>query len=88
MAVTSASDEIRLGRQGRLVVPAAIRQALGFKPGDRLLLRIDGEGLVLERRDVLERRLKARFAALPASTRLADELIAERRTDAHAEIER
>jgi AbrB family looped-hinge helix DNA binding protein len=50
MASNSSNNEIQIGAQGRLVIPAALRKALNLKPGDRLVARQDGEALVLERR--------------------------------------
>src|SRR5580692_5650958 len=38
-----------LGQQGRVVIPADIRSALGLAPGDRLHLHVAGQRLVLER---------------------------------------
>jgi AbrB family looped-hinge helix DNA binding protein len=50
-----------LGQQGRFVIPADIRRALGLAPGDRLHLRVTGQRLVLELVDELiaDRRLSA-----------------------------
>ena len=77
--------EIQLGAQGRVVIPAELRRALNLKPGDRLIARQEGDSLVLERREAIEHRLWALFDALPEDTRLADELIRERREDAERE---
>ena len=38
-----------LGKQGRLVIPADLRTALGLKPGDHLHARLDGNQIVLGR---------------------------------------
>jgi antitoxin PrlF len=38
-----------LGQQGRLVIPAHVRAALGLAPGDRLHLHLAGQRLVLKR---------------------------------------
>jgi AbrB family looped-hinge helix DNA binding protein len=35
----SQSVEVHLGRQGRLVIPAALRRSLGFEEGDTLVAR-------------------------------------------------
>jgi len=77
--------ETQLGAQGRIVIPVELRRALGLKPGDRLIARQEGESLILERREAIEKRLLARFACIPRETRLADELIRERRTEARRE---
>lgn len=37
-----------IGRQGRLVIPARTRAALGRATGDRIHLRLDGDKLVIE----------------------------------------
>ena len=71
--------------QGRLVVPAHLRRQLGISPGDVLVARAEDGRLVLEPREAIIGRLRARFAALPAGVSLADELIAERREESRAE---
>ena len=85
MARTQSSNEVQLGAQGRLVIPAHLRKALDLKPGDRLLARREGESIVLERRSSLVKRLQERFAHIPSEVSLADELIAERRAEAERE---
>ena len=69
------------------MIPAHLRKALDLKPGDRLVVRLDGESIVLERRDHLVKRLQSRFTSLATGISLADELIAERRADAAREAE-
>lgn len=76
---------LRLGSQGRLVIPAELRRRLGLEPGTELVARIEEGRLVLEPPDNVLRRLRQRFAALPEGTDLAGELIAERRREAAAE---
>ncbi|GBC71837.1 hypothetical protein HRbin02_01625 [Candidatus Calditenuaceae archaeon HR02] len=41
-------DSINVDRQGRLVLPSHIREALGLKEGGRVTIRLDGHRLVLE----------------------------------------
>lgn len=77
--MASTKSEIRVGAQGRVVIPVALRKALNLKPGDRLMARKVDECLVLERRETIERRLRERFKHVPRDVDLADELIAERR---------
>ena len=55
MANIISSNEVLLGAQGRVVIPVALRKALGLKPGERLIARKEGESLVLERREVIEK---------------------------------
>lgn len=85
--MATKKNEVQVGAQGRLVIPAALRKALQLKPGDRLVARIVDEGLVLERRETVEKRLRDRFRHIPGDVRLAEELIAERRADAADEAE-
>jgi len=78
----------RLNNNGRIVIPVVIRQRLGLKPGDTLLLRIDGDVLVLESHQARIRRVQESLSRLIPSDRvLSDELIAERRADAKREME-
>ncbi len=86
MAEFPTHAEVRLGVQGRLVIPAALRKSLGFEPGDTLIARIEDGRLVLEKLDTVQRRLKARFSHLGKDTSLADELMAERREEAKWEV--
>ena len=85
MATNSPSNEVQVGAQGRLVIPAALRKALHLEPGDRLVARQVGEALVLERREAIEKRLQDRFRHIPSEVSLVDELIAERRAEAERE---
>lgn len=43
-------SDILLGKQGRLVIPAALRKVLQFTEGNHLVARIEGERLVLEKK--------------------------------------
>jgi AbrB family looped-hinge helix DNA binding protein len=75
-----------LGNKGALVVPASIRRALGIKPGDWLLLRIDdGELRIATARQRLARAQRIVRKHVPRNTSLVDELIAERREAARRE---
>ncbi len=85
MARDGSPSEVRVGPQGRLVIPAELRRSLGFHPGDRLIVREEDGKLVLEKADTVERRLKARYKHISQEESLADELISERRTEAQRE---
>ena len=74
-----------LGQQGRLVIPAQVRAALGLLPGDRLHLHLSGARLVLERPHDAVVELRALAAPVAKSRSLVDELLAERRAAAAAE---
>lgn len=84
MPDTTIHADVRLGAQGRLVVPAPIRKALGFRPGETLVARVEGGCLVIEKPEAVERRLHAWFRKFEGRS-LAEELIAERREEARRE---
>ncbi len=82
--MASSDNEVQVGAQGRVVIPVSLRKALKLNPGDRLVARMVGDSLVLERRESVERRLRERFRHIPRNVSLANELIAERRAEARA----
>jgi AbrB family looped-hinge helix DNA binding protein len=86
--MATTSNEIQIGAQGRLVVPAALRRELGLQPGERLLARVKDGALILEPRQVVERRLRDRFRQVDPRVTLADALIEERRAEAMREAAR
>ena len=75
-AMTFHAD-IRIGSQGRLVVPAPIRKAPGFQPGETLVARVEDDHPVIEKAESVERRLHTYFRKFEGRS-LAGELIAER----------
>lgn len=75
---------IVLGQQGRLVIPAEVRHALGLTPGDRLQLRLVGHSLVLERRQDAAAELRGFTSGVPRGRSLVEELLHERRIAAAA----
>lgn len=81
MAIEKKS-EVRVGEQGRVVIPAPLRRALGLEPGERLIASVEDGRLILERRHEILARVKARFSRIPPEVGLAEELIAERRAEA------
>jgi len=85
MAHTLSFNEVQLGAQGRLVIPAALRKALNLNQGDCLVARKEGDSLVLERREAVESRLWEMFHQIPQEVSLVDELVSERRAAGQAE---
>jgi AbrB family looped-hinge helix DNA binding protein len=80
---------VKIGRQGRVVIPASIRRELGIEPGDDLSVRVRGRSLVLEPPDVALERARRHFRDSSADGQsLVDELIADRRKEARMERER
>ena len=76
---------VKLGKQGRLVVPAPLRQELSLEMGDELVARAEEGRLIFETRAAVIKRLHDRFKDVKGS--LADELLAERREEAAREAE-
>ena len=77
--------EVRVGPQGRLVIPARLRKAAGIGVGDTVVARLEDGRLVLEKRESILARVRERFRAVPPEVSLADELIQERREEARRE---
>lgn len=74
-----------LGQQGRLVIPAEVRAALGLAPGDQLHLHVTGARLVLERQGDAVDELRALAKGVPRSRSFVEELLDERRLAAASE---
>ena len=82
-------ERVKLGEAGRLVIPAALRQQMGIRPGDELLLRVgeDGELKVIGRMQAIRRiQAYAQQFKKPGES-VVDELIAEREAEARREAE-
>lgn len=76
----------RVNENGRIVIPAAMREALGIASGDEVVLRLQGDELritTLQRRIDRARQIVRRHVKPGRS--LVDELIAERRKAAKRE---
>jgi AbrB family looped-hinge helix DNA binding protein len=81
--------EVSVNDQGRVTIPAQIRQELGLAPGSRLVAYVEDGRLVLEERRHLLARIQdvvARKAEASGATGSAvDELIADRRASVRRE---
>lgn len=76
----------RLNENGRIVIPAAMRAALGLQAGDEVILIIeDGELRVTTSLRRVERAQRLFKKYVGAGVRLSDELIADRRKEAESE---
>jgi AbrB family looped-hinge helix DNA binding protein len=77
-----------LSSNGRIVIPAAIRQELGFTPGETLLMHVEDGVLRIESYSARIRRVQESLKQYISPDRiLSDELIAERREEARREEE-
>jgi AbrB family looped-hinge helix DNA binding protein len=70
---------IKVNEQGRIVIPIQLRQQLGLVNGSKLVARLDGNRIILEKPADVFQRLRSTFNS-PDS--LVDELINERRAEA------
>lgn len=82
---SGAQAEVKVGLQGRVVIPSRMREELKIRAGDALVAHIEEGRVVLEKRENVLRRVRKRFASVPEDARLADELISERREEARRE---
>ena len=76
----------RVNENGRVVIPASFRKALGINVGDEVVLRMEDDELritTLKRRVERAQRLVRKH--VKRGTSLVDELIAERREAARDE---
>lgn len=73
-------ERVKLGEAGRFVIPAAMREAMGVKPGEELICHVeDGELRVRSYAHNL-RRIQEKYSQLkkPGES-VVDEFLAERR---------
>jgi len=79
-------ETTRMSENGRVLIPASYRKALGFQPGETLTLRIDESGLHIQsrRQAILKIRENMKKYIKPGRS-VSDELIAERRLEAKRE---
>jgi AbrB family looped-hinge helix DNA binding protein len=76
----------RLAANGRIVIPAEIRRALGFEPGETLVMDVHEGALRIETFRQRVERIQDEFAKLiPPGVSLVDELLADRREEVRRE---
>ncbi|HEY3972668.1 MAG TPA: AbrB/MazE/SpoVT family DNA-binding domain-containing protein [Candidatus Sulfotelmatobacter sp.] len=77
---------LKVNENGRVVIPAPFRKALGINPGDVIVLRMEDDELritTLKRR--IERAQRHVRKYVKPGVSLVDELIADRRREARNE---
>lgn len=77
----------RISENGRIVIPAAMREKLGLKGGDVVLLTFEKDRMIVQSQQAAIRKTQQELRALVGPDRcLSDELIAERREEARREM--
>jgi AbrB family looped-hinge helix DNA binding protein len=77
---------LRVSENGRLVIPASFRKALGIEVGDEVVLRLqDNELRITTQQKRIERARQRARKYLKRGASLVDELLAERRQAARNE---
>ena len=76
---------LKLGQNGRIIIPADVRRNLDFKAGDELLITIDDKRLILETEAALLARLYRAAGSPPEGELVSDTLLRERRDEAARE---
>ena len=78
--VTNLSVQATLGADGRLLIPAALRDAVGIKRGERVTLRVEDGRIVVESWQATIKRIQDMLAYLKVPGQsVVDEFLAERR---------
>jgi AbrB family looped-hinge helix DNA binding protein len=83
---TIAEARLKINENGRVVIPADFRKVMGIKAGDEVILRWEDDELritTMKHRIARAQRLVRKYVKPGVS--LVDELIAERRREAHRE---
>lgn len=76
------TEHVRLGPDGRIVLPATLRHELGLRPGDALVIESDGVSLLVRPYEAVIRETQQFFRQFPSNGGEIDALIVERRAEA------
>jgi AbrB family looped-hinge helix DNA binding protein len=82
----NSEARVRVNENGRVVIPASFRKALGINAGDEVVVRLEDDELrimTMKHRIARAQRLVRKYVR--PGTSLVDELIAERREEARKE---
>jgi len=72
----------RLGSDGRIVLPAVVRRALGLRPGDQLIVDVEGREIrLMTVADAARRAQELVRRYVEPDESLAESLVAERRRE-------
>ncbi|WP_020472300.1 AbrB/MazE/SpoVT family DNA-binding domain-containing protein [Zavarzinella formosa] len=76
-------EHVKLGEDGRIVIPATLRRELGLHSGETLVVECDGESLLVRRHETVLRETQDYFRQfVTPGASIVDELIADRRDEA------
>lgn len=64
--------EVQFDPKGHLIIPLALMQAILVDNDKALIAKVENGRLIIEQRENVRQRLKARFATIPANISLAD----------------
>ena len=85
---TYQHGKMKLSPNGRVVIPAAVREQMGINPGDNLYWDFENGAFRIETYPARIARIQREIAPfIPPGVSLVDELIAERREEARREEE-
>ncbi|MBS7626587.1 AbrB/MazE/SpoVT family DNA-binding domain-containing protein [Candidatus Bathyarchaeota archaeon] len=76
-------EEMKVGPKGQVVIPKALRKALKIHPGSKVIFRLEGDRVVLQKLDIdavslFERIAKKGPSIKQISTHLYEEELEER----------
>jgi AbrB family looped-hinge helix DNA binding protein len=84
----ATETRLRINENGRLVIPASFRKALGISPGDEVIVRLDDDEVRITTMKKRIQRVQAHARRyLKPGVSIVDEFIAERREAAKRERE-
>jgi len=80
------AQQSRIGQNGRIVIPAEMRHALGLKAGDEVVMRLEaGEIRLVALRDSVRQARELFRQHVPEGVPVVDNFIASRRQEAAGE---
>lgn len=80
------TEYVKIGEDGRVVIPSSLRKELNIKPGDTLVLESDGDSLLVRGYERVLQEVQEAFGDLAApDVLLSEELLRDRRAEAERE---
>jgi AbrB family looped-hinge helix DNA binding protein len=79
----------KVEQNGRILLPASLRERLGLKPGDEVLLRLMEGGVLVTTPAAAVRRVQEELRKwVPEGALVSDDILAMRRAEVEREAER